>query len=1607
MTSQTEQKPSSYYEEIHQYFLKLSNFLSIATAENSNANQKVTKDRSNSVRAQKARAKLLKLSPLQFYELCTDVTDELNRRVKENETKNEDNNNNNNNNTSTTNNNQDDKSKDYLLPKLNYHVKRNQARQKLSNLSQLRFNDLIDDILFEMRRRGYHIIVFDNENIPDSKTSSPGINNSQNININGLENQENGKNDLSNDNNNTEHIIDSSITVPLPSVIQSSLVIPQKASIDWSEEEEEEEEQKKEQEHEENKSKTNSSENMMINKPKEEACTDERKLKPNYFQNEEFDATNDNELDTGNTTEDLIRSNSMKNPFNSSTNNTINTVSEGGVINIPGLKSNNPLTSPSDVRNTTNNEESTDDKTKVSIGIPKVYDTNHENVGDNQSLNEKDNKLDVADQLLVQEKHEDLSMEPSKQGSNILSPSVEQPTGPSLLQSPSSISHLQNELIILNKQLTSLSIENEKLKTKISELEVMNSSQQNLNNDNNTFHSSSTLTTTDIEKNNYVLSSLKHENISQFIKEYGIIPETLIVKLYNVVNELYTHIDSTRKNSTNLTNITNSISFGKMLFQLINQFYSIILKIIDLLTQSGEKDTIVLLKSTFSNLITTSKYFALYYRILPNIAIISSINECIFIIMDIINILKVKRDTTVMAEDSSKETNIPSLKISGDLSEMPLTTSSDLTTTNHTGDINSLGNSPVKPLRIIEKVASSPLITGVSNNDSKTVFAAARKPSNNVLLSLTSMVKKNSTEKLIVNKGSKNTKNSEIVSDTSANMLVQRNTPNLVKKMAFNSSSTSSSSDSESNSSNDDDNDTHDLLQELKRQKEEVDSQLQEASSSNEDTNSCSVKTLHNDDKVCHNNLRPVMGFDDKNTLEEKLSDKHELAKEKLVEKESNIPRRSTSNESDTIPDIEMNNGSDLQVSQPNIKANFQPNFISSHNNESTSDAASYATTNNELPSEINVYPSSHTPSVNVISSSSSNDNVLKPTSIQKVTDIDRRNSNFESSNIQNKNENLSINNSISSEEREAVRSNNDDVVLQSNKRADKPDEPTLVKEETYVSSKVGNSSLSHNPTTNPSLESTTSPIIKPFKITKLESRSLKKVNLSSKDINNEGIPGLGITLGESTDSSSKANNMNKVETRSELSDDKEMELQSNDKEYDNNRNTYGHVFSNTISMDKKKEDIVINENLENTQMDRFDALENKPSNIELQNSDKLKMPDSHVTNEESLNENYSRQPSVTIHPLESMNQQFLEKKDLVEGNNNQYNDKDVDSRMSHDSLDLNQTKDDRELADLEETLKPLKLKQHEQIHGDTPKHSSIEENLHHISDRSIKNDNELDNDPIMDDDSFQTISSRGKNVNDLSKEASVKDSPVSKKEESTLINKVDETKMANNISEDSANNLESGSEEESGTESSESESATASDSDSDFESGSDSIEGADYDNDEEDEEEVETDFDVEAFDIENPDNTLSELLLYLEHQTVQVITTIQSLLSSIKQPKSTKGNLRTESNAINQVIKQMVGATSISMNQSRNANLKEHGSWVVQSLEDCSRRMITLCQLNPDGEIEVRDNDTDYADKNFKQRLAGIAFDIAKCTKELVKTVEEASLKEEIEYLNSKIRKE
>jgi len=90
-------------------------------------------------RPNKARDKLLRLSPVQFHELSTDVFDELQRRQ-----------------ASTVLPGRGPRIQNvpnFLQPRPDFHEKRNQARQKLSSLQTPRFRDLSTDVFCELERR--------------------------------------------------------------------------------------------------------------------------------------------------------------------------------------------------------------------------------------------------------------------------------------------------------------------------------------------------------------------------------------------------------------------------------------------------------------------------------------------------------------------------------------------------------------------------------------------------------------------------------------------------------------------------------------------------------------------------------------------------------------------------------------------------------------------------------------------------------------------------------------------------------------------------------------------------------------------------------------------------------------------------------------------------------------------------------------------------------------------------------------------------------------------------------------------------------------------------------------------------------------------------------------------------------------------------------------------------------------------------------------------------------------------------------------------------------------------------------------------------------------
>ena len=112
------------------------------------------RDEKGNPKPNRARDKLLRLSAIQFQELSTDVYDELLRRQS----------------AAGQQNNVPGQVPAYLLPKENFHPKRNQARQKLATLPSSRFRDLATDVFYELERRFPH---FTGSGI--ARNGSPGL----------------------------------------------------------------------------------------------------------------------------------------------------------------------------------------------------------------------------------------------------------------------------------------------------------------------------------------------------------------------------------------------------------------------------------------------------------------------------------------------------------------------------------------------------------------------------------------------------------------------------------------------------------------------------------------------------------------------------------------------------------------------------------------------------------------------------------------------------------------------------------------------------------------------------------------------------------------------------------------------------------------------------------------------------------------------------------------------------------------------------------------------------------------------------------------------------------------------------------------------------------------------------------------------------------------------------------------------------------------------------------------------------------------------------------------------------------------------------------------
>lgn len=162
--------------------------------------------------SKRSHSKLSTLTETQFLELSTDVHDELQRRLNSN----------------------NEHVETCLKPIEAFHKKRNIAREKLSLLSENRFNDLLNDIVQEIEKRGYYIN--DVSNVNEDCTNE----------LNDIVNQ-----DIKDTSTPLKKIpsIDGDTTnnISKEDNIQQTIVVPVKASINWSSDEEEEEEEEEDQ----------------------------------------------------------------------------------------------------------------------------------------------------------------------------------------------------------------------------------------------------------------------------------------------------------------------------------------------------------------------------------------------------------------------------------------------------------------------------------------------------------------------------------------------------------------------------------------------------------------------------------------------------------------------------------------------------------------------------------------------------------------------------------------------------------------------------------------------------------------------------------------------------------------------------------------------------------------------------------------------------------------------------------------------------------------------------------------------------------------------------------------------------------------------------------------------------------------------------------------------------------------------------------------------------------------------------------------------------------------------------------------------------------------
>ncbi|CAI4607049.1 ASG_G0034650.mRNA.1.CDS.1 [Saccharomyces cerevisiae] len=1484
----------AHHRDIFHYYVSLKTFFEV-TGEN--------RDRSNSTRAQKARAKLLKLSSSQFYELSTDVSDELQRRIGE-----------------------DANQPDYLLPKANFHMKRNQARQKLANLSQTRFNDLLDDILFEIKRRGF-----------DKDLDAPRPPLPQPM-----------KQEVSKDSDDTARTStnSSSVTQVAPNVsVQPSLVIPKMASIDWSSEEEEEEQVKE---------KPNEPEG------KQTSMDEKKEAKP---------ALNPIVTDS-----DLPDSQVLARDITSMARTPTTThknywdVNDSPIIkvdnDIDNEKGPEQLKSP-EVQRAENNNPNSEMEDKVK----ELTDLNSDLHLQIEDLNAKLASLTSEKEKEKKEEKEEKEKEKNLKSNYTIDESF------------------QKELLSLNSQIGELSIENENLKQKISEFELHQKKNDNHND----------LKITD-------------GFISKYSSADGLIPAQYILNANNLIIQFTTRLSAVPIGDS--TAISHQI--GEELFQILSQLSNLISQLLLSADLLQYKDQVILLKASLSHAITSIRYFSVYGPVLiPKITVQAAVSEVGFAMCNLIDSAKIKSDSNGEST-TSNEGNRQVLEYSSPTATTPMTPTFPSTSgiNMKKGFINprkpaSFLNdveeeeSPVKPLKITQKAINSPIIRPSSSNG---VPTTSRKPSGTGLFSLMidSSIAKNSSHKEDNDKYV-----SPIKAVTSASNSASSNISEIPKLTLPPQAKIGTVIPPSENQ-----------VPNIKIENTEEDNKRSDI------TNEISVK--------------PTSSIADKLKQFEQSSEKKSSPKENPIAKEemdskpklsnkfitsmndvSTDDSSSDGNENDDADDdddftymalkqtmkregskIEKNNDSKLPANIVELDLHESPESVKIESPESIKEI-----TSSEMSSEM---PSSSLPK-RLVEDVEPSEMSEKGASVESV-----RKKNFqeplgdvESPDMTQKIKSLGMTGKA--------------VGPESDSRVESPGMTGQIKSLNMAGKVVGPEADSRveSPGMKEQIKSLgmTGKVVGPEADSRVESPGMKE-QIKSLGMTGKIAAQESIKSPEAARKLASSGEVDKIESPRMVRESESLEVVGNTIPSNMTvKMESPNLKGNTVSEPQEiRRDIASSEPIENVDPPKVlkkivfpkavnrtgspKSVEKTPSSATLKKSG-LPEPNSQIVSPE-LAKNSPLAPIKKNVELRETNKPHTETITSVEPTNK-------DANTSWRDADLNRTiKREEEDEDFD------RVNHNIQITGAYTKTGKID--YHKIPvDRKAKSDAEVHTSEEDIDESNNVNGKRADAQIHITerKHAFVnptENSQVKKTSHSPFLNSKP-VQYENSESNGGINNdikIKN-----TGETTAHDEKHYSDDDDSSYqfvpmkheEQEQEQNRSEEEESEDDDEEEEDSDFDVDTFDIENPDNTLSELLLYLEHQTMDVISTIQSLLTSIKKPQVTKGNLRGESNAINQVIGQMVDATSISMEQSRNANLKKHGDWVVQSLRDCSRRMTILCQLTGDGILAKEKSDQDYADKNFKQRLAGIAFDVAKCTKELVKTVEEASLKDEINYLNSKLK--